>query len=175
MSKTEYVILVDENDQAIGQEEKIAAHEKALRHRAFSVFICREHQGQIEVLLQKRADEKYHCGGLWTNTCCGHPRPEESIIEAGQRRLQEEMGISAKLKEVGVFQYIAPFDNGLTENEIDHVLTGELSNSTITLNPEEASDYRWITTTELQNEIAKKPTRFTPWLGKALAVLLPSH
>jgi isopentenyl-diphosphate Delta-isomerase len=172
MKKTEYVILVDENDQTIGQEEKISAHEQALRHRAFSVFIYRRHQDQIEILLQKRADKKYHCGGLWTNTCCGHPRPEETTIEAGERRLHEEMGFLAKLTEVGMFHYIAPFDNGLTENEIDHVLAGELGDSTINMNPEEASDYRWIAATELQKEITLKPERFTPWLDKALAVFL---
>ena len=170
MNKTEYVILVDENDQAIGQEEKIATHEKALRHRAFSVFIYRHQQDQIEILLQKRADEKYHCGGLWTNTCCGHPRPGEETIAAGERRLFEEMGIKAKLREVGVFHYIAPFDNGLTENEIDHVLVSELGDSTISLNPDEASNYRWITAKDLQQEINSAPADFTPWLAKALAI-----
>jgi isopentenyl-diphosphate Delta-isomerase len=172
MNKTEYVILVDENDHAIGQEEKIAAHAQALRHRAFSVFIHREHQGQTEVLLQKRADEKYHCGGLWTNTCCGHPRPDEITITAGERRLQEEMGILTKLTEVGAFHYTAPFDNGLTENEIDHVLIGELGDNAINMNPQEASDYRWVTATELQKEITQQPEHFTPWLDKALAIFL---
>lgn len=172
MSNVEYVILVNENDQPIGQEEKIAAHEQALCHRAFSVFIYRKPENQTEILLQKRADKKYHCGGLWTNTCCGHPRPKETTIEAGQRRLHEEMGIKAILSEIGVFHYIAPFDNGLTENEIDHVLIGELDNSTITLNPQEASDSRWITAEALQKEMTLKPECFTPWLTKALAVFL---
>jgi isopentenyl-diphosphate Delta-isomerase len=125
-------------------------------------------------LLQKRADEKYHCGGLWTNTCCGHPRPHETTITAGQRRLFEEMGISAQLTEVGTFHYIAPFDNGLTENELDHVLVGELGNSAINLNPIEASDYRWITAKALQKEITLQPKRFTPWLNKALEIFLSS-
>src|ERR1700733_9034100 len=104
MSATEHVILVDENDKEVGTAEKIQAHRESLRHRAFSVFIFRE-QPEVELLLQQRADEKYHSAGLWTNTCCSHPRPGEDILLAGQRRLQEEMGISVPLKSLGWFHY----------------------------------------------------------------------
>ena len=103
----EQVILVDENDNAIGSQEKIKAHELAQRHRAFSVFIYRKTNNETEILLQKRNAEKYHCGGLWTNSTCGHPRPNEETVTAGQRRLFEEMGIKATLEEIGVFEYIA--------------------------------------------------------------------
>src|SRR5689334_15327319 len=124
MTATEQVILVDENDNPIGSAEKLAAHEQGgQRHRAFSVFIFRK-RDELEVLLQQRASHKYHCPDLWTNTCCSHPQPGETITQAGERRLQEEMGIATPLTWVGKFHYIAHFDNGLSENEIDHVLVG---------------------------------------------------
>src|SRR5207237_2208441 len=121
--KPDYVILVDEKNQPIGQAEKMQAHRENLLHRAFSVFIVRN-ESQPEILLQQRARHKYHSPLLWTNTCCSHPHLGESVIEAGKRRLQEELGISAELKDLGWFQYNAHFDNGLSEHEIDHVLIG---------------------------------------------------
>ena len=168
----EHVILVDENDNPLGQQEKLKAHELAQCHRAFSVFIYRKNaQNEIEILLQQRHLGKYHCGGLWTNTCCGHPRPGETTLNAATRRLFEEMGIQSELTEVGVFHYIAPFDNGLTENEVDHVFIGTLQKKIITPHPKEIQDYRWITVQNLKAELREKPTRFTPWLQQALNIV----
>lgn len=167
----ELVILVDENDTPIGQQEKLKAHELAQCHRAFSVFIYRwNNQREIETLLQQRHLEKYHCGGLWTNTCCGHPRPGETTLGAATRRLHEEMGIESELNEVGVFHYITPFENGLTENEVDHVFIGTMANEKITPHPEEIHDYRWISINELTTELQTYPKRFTPWLARALSI-----
>lgn len=166
---SEYVILVDENDNPLGQQEKLKAHELAQCHRAFSVFIYRINSNdEIEILLQQRHTKKYHCGGLWTNTCCGHPRPGETTLNAATRRLFEEMGIRSHLKEVGVFHYIAPFENGLTENEVDHVFIGKMKNENIHPHPEEIHDYRWITPQKLMIEFNDQPNQFTPWLMQAL-------
>src|SRR5262249_52461597 len=118
MTATEYVILVDEENRQTGLAEKLEAHQKNLLHRAFSAFIFRRNSN-IEVLLQQRALHKYHSPGLWTNTCCSHPRAGESILAAGKRRLQEEMGVTAELADLGWFQYNAHFENGLSEHEID--------------------------------------------------------
>jgi isopentenyl-diphosphate delta-isomerase type 1 len=170
MSATEHVILVDENDQQIGIAEKIQAHRDNLRHRAFSVFLFRE-RAEPELLLQQRADGKYHSAGLWTNTCCSHPRPGENVLAAGQRRLWEEMGIRATLESLGWFHYIAHFDNGLTENEIDHVLVGTTTIEDIQLNPVEAMAARWITLADLTRELQAAPERFTPWLLPALTLV----
>lgn len=165
------VILVDENDREIGTAPKLEAHEKSLRHRAFSVFILRQSQQDIEILLQKRNPKKYHCGGLWTNTCCSHPYPGEETVAAGERRLFEEMGIKTQLQEVGVFHYIAHFDNGLTENEVDHVLIGELQHDKFVVNPDEVVDYQWISLPVLQKDIEQNPAKYTPWLLPALAFI----
>jgi len=117
----EEVILVDEFDQQIGVMEKMEAHEKALLHRAFSVFIF---NSKGEMLVQQRALTKYHSGGLWTNACCSHPRPGEDTLQAAQRRLKEELGFETPLKKIFDFTYKAVFDNGLTEHEFDHVFVG---------------------------------------------------
>ena len=170
MTATEYVILVDQNDKPIGVAEKLEAHRKGLCHRAFSVFIFRN-SPQKELLLQQRAKGKYHSPGLWTNTCCSHPRPNEEIIQAGERRLLEEMGVTTKLKSVGKFHYIAHFNNGLIENEVDYVLVGTLENELFQPNPAEVKAYRWITLDDLEQELAAHPERFTPWLSQALIVL----
>jgi isopentenyl-diphosphate delta-isomerase type 1 len=172
MTATEYVVLVDKQDQPIGLEEKLIAHQKGLLHRAFSVFIFRR-TPQLELLIHQRALHKYHSAGLWTNTCCSHPRSEEPIIAAGERRLVEEMGIKATLRDVGSFHYIAHFDNGLSENELDHVLIGETAHTTaVQQNPNEVRAYRWITPTQLQIELAAKPELFTPWFAEALTVAM---
>lgn len=168
MTATEYVVLVDEQDQEIGKAEKLAAHQQCLLHRAFSVFIFRHHP-ETELLLQQRTKDKYHSAGLWTNTCCSHPRVGEDIIQAGERRLQEEMGITAMLRHHGWFHYEAHFANQLAENEIDHVLVGEVTHDTIpTINPKEANAYRWIEIARLREELALNPELFTPWLERAL-------
>jgi isopentenyl-diphosphate delta-isomerase type 1 len=167
----EYVILVDEHDRETGYAEKLSAHQQNLLHRAFSVFILRE-CGQLELLLQQRASGKYHSPGLWTNTCCSHPRPGESVTSAANRRLREELGVVASLKQVGRFQYNAHFPNGLSENEIDHVLVGTIPAQTpIIPDFEEVQAYRWVSITALQQELAQFPQHFTPWLSKALGFL----
>ena len=156
----DYVILVDENNNQIGLEEKILAHKKNLLHRAFSIFIFND---SFEILLQKRAPNKYHSGNLWTNTCCSHPLENLSLVESAKKRLVEEMGIKANLNEVFSFIYQAEFDNGLSEYEYDHVLFG-ISNNKPILNPDEAIDYKWIKISDLTAQIEKNPGNFTVWL-----------
>lgn len=155
----EYVILVDDQDAQIGLMPKMMAHEKALLHRAFSVFLFNE---KGELMLQQRALSKYHSPGLWTNTCCSHQRDGESNIEAGKRRLHEEMGISAQLKEVTSFIYKAEFDNGLTEHEFDHVLVGNY-NSEPKINPEEVASWKWMPLEEVNEDIKANPDIYTAW------------
>jgi isopentenyl-diphosphate delta-isomerase type 1 len=167
MAATEQVILVDLNDVVQGTAEKMQAHREGLCHRAFSVFVYR-YQAEFEVLLQKRAFEKYHSGGLWTNTCCSHPRPGEGIKEAAERRLFEEMGLNIHLSSIGRFHYIAHLDNHLVENEVDHVFVGEWVPQMIHPNPQEVQDFRWITLKQLKEEIGSLPKNFTPWLREAL-------
>ncbi len=155
----EHVILVDEQDNPIGLMEKIEAHEKALLHRAFSVFVFNE---KNELMLQQRAAEKYHSPLLWTNTCCSHQREGESNIEAGKRRLQEEMGFSCELEELFSFIYKAPFDNGLTEHELDHVMIGRFNDEPI-INPEEVASYKWMPLEEVKSDIENHPEKYTAW------------
>ena len=139
--------------------EKIEAHEKALLHRAFSVFVFND---KGELMLQQRAASKYHSPLLWTNTCCSHQREGETSIEAGKRRLQEEMGFVTDLKEVCSFIYKAPFDNGLTEHEFDHVLVGKYNNAPV-LNREEAEAYKWVALEEVKEDIKQNPADYTAW------------
>ncbi len=153
------VILVDTNDCQTGTMEKMEAHEKGLLHRAFSVFIL-NNSGRI--LLQRRASGKYHSPGLWTNTCCSHPRPGEPVEIAAVRRLQEEMGIKCSLKKLFTFIYRAEFDNGLTEHELDHVFAG-ISDSIPVLNTEEADDYEYVDPDYLSKDIEKFPGKYTIW------------
>jgi isopentenyl-diphosphate delta-isomerase type 1 len=168
---TEQVIIVDKNDNAIDTAEKLAAHQQNLLHRAFSVFIFRD-STKRELLIQQRAMGKYHCPGLWTNTCCSHPRPGENILAAGKRRLQEELGFEAELSDLGWFHYNAHFDNGLSENEIDHVLVGVIGvGVVITPNAGEIHAVRWVNVEDLQSELKENPEKFTPWLEKALEIV----
>ena len=169
---SERVTLVDHLDLVIGECEKINAHKRALLHRAFSVFIVRQTPSGLEILLHQRNPEKYHCGGLWTNTCCGHPRPQEKVSDGAHRRLIEEMGIDITLTYIDKFHYRADFDNGLTENEIDHVFYAHYNNEPMDINPAEVSEHAWVLASTLQDNIRTHPTRFTPWLTPALAVLL---
>lgn len=156
----EQVILVDDRDHPIGVAEKMLAHREGLLHRAFSIFVT---NAQGELLLQKRASSKYHSGGLWTNTCCSHPRPEETIQAAARRRLQEEMGFSCQLREIFSFTYRAELDLELSEHEFDHVFWGEFNGEPI-LNPEEAEDFRWIGINNLRADIQAYPDHYTSWL-----------
>lgn len=155
----EQVILVNKNDQQIGLMEKIEAHEKALLHRAFSVFIFNE---KGELMLQQRAATKYHSPLLWTNTCCSHQRDGESNVEAGRRRLQEEMGFTTDLQEVFSFIYKAPFDNGLTEHELDHVMVGRFDDKP-EINKDEVEDYKWMLLKDVKLDIENNPENYTEW------------
>jgi len=160
----EYVILVDENDNEIGSMEKIEAHKKAKLHRAFSIFIFNS-KGQM--LLQQRAKGKYHCGGLWSNACCSHPRPGEKTEDAAHRRLKEEMGFDCPLKEITSFIYKAEFDNGLTEYEFDHVFIG-FYDGEINANSEEVDDWKYVEIDELVKDVKNNPEKYTPWFRKIL-------
>ncbi|OGC47493.1 isopentenyl-diphosphate delta-isomerase [candidate division WWE3 bacterium RIFCSPHIGHO2_01_FULL_35_17] len=153
------VILVDENDTPIGICEKLEAHKKKLLHRAFSVFIFND---KNELLLQRRAISKYHSGGLWTNTVCSHPAPGEDTISAAHRRLVEEMGFDTEVKEVFTFSYKHEFDNGITENEFDHVIVGKYNNDPIS-NPEEVEEWKWATREEVLIDIKENPDKYTYW------------
>ncbi|MGB3345110.1 MAG: isopentenyl-diphosphate Delta-isomerase [Aequorivita sp.] len=157
--KEEQVILVNEKDEKVGLMPKQEAHEKGVLHRAFSVFIFND---KNELMLQQRAFHKYHTPGLWANTCCSHQRDGESSIEAGKRRLYEEMGFSTDLKETTTFIYKAAFDNGLTEHELDHILVGKYSGEP-KINPEEVAAWKWMELEEVKNDIQKNPDIYTPW------------
>jgi len=155
----ENVILVNEQDQPIGLMPKLEAHEKAILHRAFSVFILNDRN---EIMLQQRARHKYHSPLLWTNTCCSHQREGESNIGAGNRRLFEEMGIRTELKELFHFIYKAPFDNGLTEHELDHVMIGSF-NDNPQINSEEVEDWKWMKIEAVKSDMQEHPEIYTVW------------
>lgn len=155
----ELVVLVNEMDQKIGLMPKMEAHEKAVLHRAFSVFVMNK-QGQT--MLQQRAAHKYHSPLLWTNTCCSHQRDGEDNIQAGKRRLEEEMGFSTELKELFSFIYKAPFDNGLTEHELDHVMIGYFENEP-KINSDEVADWKWMYPKEIKEDISQNPDAYTAW------------
>lgn len=164
----EHVILVNEQDEDLGTMEKMEAHEKAVLHRAFSVFLFND---KGEMLLQQRAKEKYHSGGLWTNTCCSHPRPNEKTIDAAKRRLVEEMGIEAEVEEIFHFIYRAELDQGLTEHELDHVFFGRF-NDDFVINKEEVESARYVSKSNLIKEIESNPGLFTEWFKIALPEVL---
>lgn len=157
--KEEQVILVNEDDVALGQMEKLEAHEKGLLHRAVSVFIFNSSK---QLLLQQRSLSKYHSGGLWTNTCCGHPRPGETTVTAAKRRLMEEMGLDCSLLPVFKFQYHTQLDQGLTEHELDHVFVG-FSDKLPRPNPEEACAYRYAALADIRNDLLLRPEIYTVW------------
>ena len=155
----EQVILVNEQDEQIGLMPKMEAHEKAVLHRAFSVFIF---NSKNELMLQQRAAHKYHSPLLWTNTCCSHQRDGETNIEAGTRRLSEEMGFTTALKEVTTFIYKAPFDNGLTEHEFDHVMTGFYEMDPV-INKEEVEAWKWMPVEAIKSDIESNSEIYTAW------------
>lgn len=162
------VILVNEQDDAIGEMEKMQAHREARLHRAFSVMLYRKQQDALEFLLQKRHVDKYHCGNLWTNTCCSHPHPGETVQEAAERRLQEELHLKVALKQIGHFRYIAEFANGLTEHEFDHVLIADYPHEVTDFNRDEISELKWVSADALQHELEKNPQTYTPWLSEVV-------
>jgi isopentenyl-diphosphate delta-isomerase len=155
----ENVILVNQNDEQIGLMPKMEAHQKAVLHRAFSVFVLND---KNEIMLQQRASQKYHSPLLWTNTCCSHQRDGETNIQAGSRRLFEEMGFETSLKELFHFIYKAPFDNGLTEHELDHVMIGYYSGEP-KINSEEVESWKWMSIEDVAKDIQLQPDLYTVW------------
>jgi isopentenyl-diphosphate delta-isomerase len=163
----EQVILVNEMDVELGLMEKMEAHTKALLHRAFSIFVFNSNG---EMLLQQRAITKYHSGGLWTNTCCSHPRPGETVLQAANRRLKEEMGFETNLIKVLDFVYKAPFSNGLTEHEFDHVLVGYYD-GIINPNQEEVEKYSFNSFSDIEISINESPDIYTEWFKIAFPLI----
>ena len=161
---TEQVILVDETDNQVGVGEKLETHQQGKLHRAFSIIIF---NSKGEMMLQQRAKSKYHCGGLWTNTCCGHPRPSEDLLDAMKRRLQEEMGFTCDLTKMFEYRYTVKFDNGLTENEFLHVYRGTFDGNPV-VNPEEADDWNWISLQNVREDVKNHPDRYTHWFKLSL-------
>lgn len=161
------VILVNENDEAVGTMEKIAAHRKALLHRAFSVFIFNR---KGEMLLQQRASNKYHSPNLWTNACCSHPMPGEETIDAAHRRLVEEMGFDTELEHAFSFIYKTPFDNGLTEHELDHVFIGHYDGI---INPDETEvrDFTFMKMEAIKQSMDIHNHKYTSWFTIAFPKL----
>lgn len=158
----ENVILVNENDEQVWLMEKLEAHEKGLLHRAFSLFVFNE---KNELLIQQRAEKKYHCGWLWTNTVCSHHRNNESTLNASKRRVVEEMWFTCdNPKVIDFLIYKATFDNWLTEHEYDHILIWKYNKEEIKPNIEEVMDYKWITLSDLKDDILKNPDIYTPWI-----------
>jgi isopentenyl-diphosphate delta-isomerase len=155
----EQVILVNEQDEPIGLMNKMEAHEKAVLHRAFSVFVLND---KNEVMLQQRAHHKYHSPLLWTNTCCSHQRAGETNIEAGKRRLFEEMGFETELKELFHFIYKAPFDNGLTEHELDYVMIGYYDDAPV-INLDEVESWKWMPIEAIKDDMLANPNSYTVW------------
>ncbi len=169
-ARKDHVILVNEKNEWLGTMEKMAAHELGLLHRAFSVFILNEHE---EMLLQRRAQSKYHSGGLWSNACCSHPYPGESTAGAAQRRMQQELGITCSLTPLFQFRYRAVVGNGLIENEYDHVYVGEYSGSFQT-DPEEVEELQFVALDKVQDWLRERPEDFTAWFRLALPRFLDS-
>lgn len=164
----ERVVLLDENDVGIGVKDKLRAHEAGDLHRGFSVFILRKGINGLEVLLQCRHDDKYHSGGLWSNTCCGHPRAGEDTLFAAKRRLEEEMGFQAELKFVGKVHYKVDVSGGLIENEIDYLFVGFVEEVSPCVHCYEVKDFRWMSFIELEEDMRDNPSKYTPWLKHAL-------
>jgi len=158
------VILVNSNDEQVGTLEKLAVHQQGLLHRAFSVLVF-NHKG--ELLIHQRAHEKYHCAGLWTNTCCSHQRLGETNEKAAQRRLQEEMGFTVPVHTIGSFIYRVTFDNGLIEHEYDHVLMGKFNEEPVP-DPTEVVDWKYISLEELGRDIHDFPNKYTFWFKEIM-------
>lgn len=169
------VVLVDVNDQELGTADKITAHEQGLLHRAFSVMLYRYHHNQLEFLLQKRALDKYHCAGLWTNTCCSHPSIGEDIKISALKRLQEELLDidldKINLKNIGSFIYRAEFSNGLTEHEYDHVFIAEYNNTPNWFNKNEIAELAWFSVDYIKNNYNLNKDSYTPWFGQVIDLI----
>ncbi len=163
----DYVIVVNASDEEIGLEEKLRAHRTPVLHRAFSVFLL---DPQGATLLQRRAEGKYHSAGLWSNACCGHPRPGEAVVAAAQRRLREEMGIAALLTRVGTVSYSIDVGGGLREHEFNHVFCGAFEGDAQP-DPAEVSGWQWIAPDALRESLRDAPRSFTPWFDVVLGQL----
>lgn len=162
--KKEEVILIDKNNRKIGTEEKIKAHKEGKLHRAFSIFIF---NSKGELLIQKRARSKYHSGRLWSNTCDGHPRPNETYSKATHRRLKEEMGFDCDLRKLFYFYYKERLNNGLIENEYDCIFVGKFDGKP-NPSPKEIMDYKWISLNNLKKDVKRNPKKYTTWFKKIL-------
>jgi len=160
----DYVIVVNDADEELGHEEKMRAHRTPVRHRAFSVFVL-DDRGAM--LLQRRAAGKYHSAGLWSNACCGHPRPGEPVMAAARRRLREEMGIACALLPAGTVSYSIDVGGGLREDEFNHVVAGQFTGDPRP-DPAEVSEWRWVSPDVLRAEWEREPGAFTPWFGLVL-------
>jgi isopentenyl-diphosphate delta-isomerase len=167
----ESVIIVNPEGQLIGTMDKMAAHRSGTLHRAFSIFIFNS-QGQL--LLQQRAFDKYHSGGLWTNTCCSHPRLDEITIDAAHRRLQEEMGMECPMTELFQFSYRHDFKNGLIEHEFDHVFMGVCDDVPLP-NPEEVAGFQYMDIDQLLLELLEQPDKYTAWFKICLEQVLEKY
>ena len=165
---TERVVCVDAEDRCLGTEEKLKAHREGLLHRAFSVFLF---NGRGELLLQRRALEKYHSAGLWTNTCCSHPRLDEDVAAAAARRLSEEMGIACPLRKAFSFIYRADVAPDLVEHELDHVFVGRFEGQARP-DPSEVMDVRWLGAAALRREIASTPDAYSAWFRLSMERVL---
>lgn len=162
----EEVILVNKKDEVVGKEEKMRTHLEGKLHRAFSILLFNK---KGEILIQKRAKSKYHSGGLWSNTCCSHPRPNEELMKAAKRRLKEEMGISCNLKKIFNFIYKVKLGD-LTEYEFDHVFFGEF-NGKPKPSKKEVADWKWIKLSDLEVDLKKNPQKYTPWFKIILKII----
>ena len=160
------VVLVDTEDNVLGECNKLEAHINGKLHRAFSIFIF---NSEKKLLIQKRANHKYHSGGLWSNSCCSHPNINETTLSAAHKRLQDELGFDCELTERGSFIYKVHLDNDLYENEYDHIIIGKY-NGEIKCNPDEVQEFKWIDMTDIQNEIKNHPEKFTFWFKKILEI-----
>ena len=170
--KNELLILVDEEDNEIGLKDKLSVHQEGILHRAFSVFIF---NSKRELLLQQRADEKYHSGGLWSNTCCSHPNSEEKFPETILRRLKEEMGMESEIDTEFQFKFLyqTPFENGLKEHELDYVFFGQSDEKPVP-NPHEVQNYKYVSLENLSKEISNNPNQYSVWLKICLPQVI-SH
>jgi isopentenyl-diphosphate delta-isomerase len=162
LTGTKDVVLVDENDKVLGTMEKLQAHQEGRLHRAFSLIVFNDDD---EMLIHKRASDKYHCGGLWTNACCSHPRLNESPKEGALRRIQEEMGFTTSIDYIGQFIYKTKFENVLIEYELDHLFVGRFNGNPIP-NSDEVEDFKYIGIDDLKSDIEKSPGHYTVWFRK---------
>jgi isopentenyl-diphosphate delta-isomerase len=163
------VVIVDEFDNELSTMEKMEAHIQGALHRAFSVYIL--NKDKTSMLLQLRADSKYHFGSLWSNACCSHPFLGESAVEAGTRRVPEELNLKCNLESVGSFIYKAKSSNGLIEHEYDHVLLGYYNAVLPQPNPDEVDDLKWELLSDLDNKLINNPEQFTPWFYNGYALV----